>query len=208
MGPATLARYQNAREFFAARGLRLAGLHMGVGDMKTVDDSLRLLNALGGRYMIFSGAGGRTNTEEEYRRNSRFLQDAGRKAAGQGVKVLYHNHDAEIRNNTLGMRIICEETAPELVGLCIDVFWVQVGGLTPAEYVKENLARTPYLHLKDGRDRTFSELGQGTVDFPAVMRAIQGGNVEWLVVEQDRTLKAPKESMALSRQYLREKLRL
>ncbi|MEM2906229.1 MAG: hypothetical protein QW057_01445 [Candidatus Bathyarchaeia archaeon] len=78
----------------------------------------------------------------------------------------------------------------------------------PAWYVKQNLARTPYLHLKDGRDRAFLELGQGTVDFPAVIKALQGGNVDWLVVEQDRTAKTPRESMAHSQRYLSERLRL
>jgi len=208
MGPGSLTRYPDAKQLFATRGLALAGLHMGVGDLKAVDSALGLLNALDGRYLIFSGAGGRTNTEEEYRRSSRWLQDVGRRAAARGVRALYHNHDAEIRNNALGMRIICEETSPEHVGLCIDVFWVQVGGLAPAEYVKQNLARTPYLHLKDGRGRTFTELGQGTVDFPAVMNAIQGGDVEWLVIEQDRTERTPRESMAVSREYLRRRLGL
>jgi len=208
MAPAPLANYPDARGLFAARGLSLAGLHMGVGDVRAVGKALELLKALGGRYLIFSGAGGRTNAEEEYRRSSRSLQDAGRRAAAEGIRVLYHNHDAEIRNDALGMRVICEETEPEYVGLCIDVFWVQVGGLVPAEFVKQNLARTPYLHLKDGRDRVFLELGRGAVDLPAVMDAVRRGNVEWAVVEQDRTETTPKESMAVSRRYLKEKFGL
>lgn len=208
MSPSALARCRDARELFARRALALAGLHLSVGDLRAVDSALGLLNALDGRYLIFSGAGGRANTEEEYRRSSAFLQEAGEKAAGCGVRVLYHNHDAEIRNNALGMNVICEHTDPEHVGLCIDVFWVQVGGLNPADFVRRNLSRSPYLHLKDGIGRAFTELGSGNVDLPSVLKATEGGKIEWGIVEQDRSEKTPRESMAISRRYLKQKLGL
>ena len=51
-------------------------------------------------------------------------------------------------------------------------------------------------------------MGQGIIDFPAVMKAVKSLNIEWAVVEQDRTTKTPKESMALSRKYLKDKLGL
>ena len=76
------------------------------------------------------------------------------------------------------------------------------------EFLKENLDRVAYLHLKDMRDKEFVELSQGVVDFPGVFKAIEGRNVEWAVVEQDRTKKTPKESMQISIEYLKEKLGL
>jgi hypothetical protein len=42
------------------------------------------------------------------------------------------------------------------------------------------------------------------VDFPGVFKAIEGRKVEWAVVEQDRTKRTPKESMQISRLYLKK----
>ena len=124
------------------------------------------------------------------------------------MKVCYHNHAQEIINNAMGMRIVCEETDPELVSLCVDTFWVRYGGLSPVDFIKENLNRAAYLHLKDMKDREFVELGQGVIDFPAVIKAVKPIALEWAVVEQDRTKRTPKESMEISRRYLKEKLGL
>jgi len=208
MGPSELQKFEDSKNLFTSRGLSLIGLHMGVGDLKAVDSALGLLRKADGRYILFSGAGGRGNTEGEYRQNSRFLEEAGRRAKDHGARVCYHNHDAEIRNNAMGMKIISRETSPELVALCVDTFWVEYGGLDPAGFIEENLSRVAYLHLKDMKNRTFTELGQGVIDFPGVMKAVEPINVEWAVVEQDRTDRTPKESMEMSRRYLRERLGL
>ncbi|MEM2936153.1 MAG: sugar phosphate isomerase/epimerase [Candidatus Bathyarchaeia archaeon] len=208
MSPAQLEKYSDPRALFSSRNLSLIGLHMGVGDLKLVDAALKLLRRAEGHYLLFSGAGGRGNTEQEYRQNSRFLQDVGKRAKEYGVRVCYHNHAQEIINNAMGMKIVCEETDPELVSLCVDTFWFQYGGLSPVEFIKENLDRVAYLHLKDMRDREFVELGQGVIDFPAVIKAVKPIALEWAVVEQDRTKRTPKESMEISRRYLKEKLGL
>jgi len=208
MSPAPLEKYPEPRTLFASRNLNLIGLHMGVGDLKLVDNALKLLRKAEGHYILFSGAGGKGNTEQEYRQNSKFLQDAGKEAKKYGVKVCYHNHAKEIINNAMGMKVICEETDPESVSLCVDTFWVQYGGLSPVDFIKENLNRVAYLHLKDMKDQEFMELGQGIIDFPAVIKAVKPIALEWAVVEQDRTKRTPKESMEISRRYLKEKLGL
>lgn len=208
-GPTVLEGLADPMGLFASRELSLIGLHMGVGDLNSVDKALELLHRMEGHYLLFSGAGGKGNTDEEYRQNSRFLQEAGRRAKRYDVRVCYHNHAAEIINNAMGMKIICRETGPELVLLCVDTFWVQYGGLSPVDFLRENLDRIAYLHIKDmKRDRKFTELGQGIIDFPTVMRVVEPIELEWAVVEQDRTDKTPVESMAISRKYLREKFGL
>jgi len=193
----------------------LAGLHMDVGsaDINTVDKALTILNRAEGQCLLFSGAGGRENSDENYLRSSKLLDQYGKRASKRGVNVCYHNHWQEIVNNARGTGIILENTSPEHVSLCVDTYWVKCGGLSPAEFIKEHGGRIGYLHLKDGTEEgikkyEFTELGQGTVDFPAVLKAAEPLRVEWAVVEQDRTDRTPKESMAISRRYLKEKLAL
>jgi len=214
-GPAAFGRFADPSELLAMRGLSLAGLHMGLGgiDDSSVGAALDILKKMDSHFLLFSGAGGKDNTEENYRKNARLLEKVGKKAEQYGVKVCYHNHWQEIVNNAMGTRIICEETTPELVSLCVDTYWVRCGGLSPAEFTKEHLDRVAFLHLKDGteegmRNYEFLELGQGIVDFPAIIEVVKSADIEWYVVEQDRTDKTPKESMAISREYLGTKLGL
>jgi len=192
-----------------SRGLSLAGLHLGMFDMKIVNTAMDFLGKMDGRYLIFSGACGKENTDEDYRRGSRFLDEVGRRAEEKGVKVCYHNHWQEIVNNARGIKIIYSETSPKHVSLCVDTYWVKYGGLSPIDFIKENLDRIAYLHLKDGTEegikrREFLELGKGTIDFSAIMETIESSKIEWIVVEQDVTNRTPKESMAISRRYLKE----
>ena len=212
-GLSPFERFPNAGDLLKNRNVSLAGIHMGVGSMDHVDKALKILHSLGGGYLIFSGAGGRENSPENYRRNSKFLEEAGRKASDLGVRVCYHNHWQEIINDAMGIRIICEETNPNLVSLCVDTYWVKCGGLSPVEFIERFRDRVVYLHLKDGTEEgmkrhEFTELGRGIIDFPAIMRAIEPLDVEWLVVEQDRTDKTPKESMEISMKYIKEVLKI
>ncbi len=205
---------QNPREVLSSRNLKLAGLHTGFNiNEETVDSILNLMLELDGHYLIFSGAGGEGNTEEEYRRNAKVLEEIGRRAVDFDVKVCYHNHWQEIINDALGIKIICEETDPEYVSLCVDTYWVWFGGLSPKEFMEENLDRIVYIHLKDGTKSkdgryVFCELGSGALNFHEVMDVLMPTEIEWFIVEQDRTERTPLESMRISRKYLQENFNL
>jgi len=208
MGPGPLQELEDPCKPFTSNGVTLAGLHIGVGDMKSAEACLQLLKKCDAHYLLFSGAGGRGNTEKEYRESSNFIRAVAEKSMDLGVRVCYHNHYQEIIEGAKGIKIICSEVEPELLSLCVDTYWVQYAGASPVQFLKEYLDRVSYLHLKDLKDKDFVELGQGVVDFPGVFKAIEGREVEWAVVEQDRTKKTPKESMQISRRYLRNRLGL
>ena len=201
----------------SSRGLELIGFHTGIGsaDVKEIEKAIVALGDLGGRYLTFSGAGGRENSDENYLENSRRLQKFGRLAKEHGITVCYHNHWQEIIDNERGTRLILENTDPEYVSLCVDTYWVKHGGGDPLEFLEKHGDRVAYVHLKDGTEEgmkktppEFVELGRGIIDFPAIIEKVKSLGVEWVVVEQDRTSLTPKESMTISLRYLREKLGL
>ena len=204
MGPQPLERLADPKGTFTSKGLVLVGLHIGVGDMKLVEVCMQLLRKCDAHYLLFSGAGGSGNTEKEYVESSKFMKTVAKKGKDFGIMVCYHNHHQEISNGAKGIKIICKEIEPELLSLCVDTFWVQYAGASPVQFLKENLDRVSYLHLKDLRGKDFLELGQGIVDFPGVFKAIEGKDIEWAVVEQDTTKRTPKESMGISRDYLKK----
>lgn len=205
------------KELLSNKSLRLSGLHMLLEELhqKQVDAALDLLRKTDSQYLLFSFAGEEENTRENYLKNARLLERIGKKAEEQGVKVCYHNHWQEFVNDMIGMKIIFAETSPEYVSLAVDTYWLEAGGLPPAEFIKENLRRIACLHLKDGTEEEMkrhefpsTELGQGVVDFGEVYEAVKSKYIEWFVVEQDYTKRTPKESMTINRRYLRETLGL
>lgn len=196
------------RRLLLEKGLRLVALHMGVGNMEQVEPAARLLERLEGEYLTFSGPGGK-GSEEDYLNCAEFLNKAGRIARKHGVKTCYHNHGHEMANDQRGIGIIIQKTEPKLVGLCVDTYWVKFGGADPLQFIKTNRERIEYLHLKDGSEedmenRKFSELGKGSIDFPAILGFTMQLGVKWVVVEQDLTPRSPFESMLESRNYLRK----
>ncbi|MCX8183504.1 MAG: sugar phosphate isomerase/epimerase [Crenarchaeota archaeon] len=195
------------KRLLVENGLRLVALHMGVGDMGQVEQAVRILEKLDGEYLTFSGPGGK-GSEEDYLKCAEFLNKAGEICREHGVKTCYHNHGHEIANGQKGIRLIIHNTTPELVSLCVDTYWVKFGEANPLEFIKANKDRVVYLHLKDGseedmKNRKFSELGRGSIDFPAILGFVTQLRLKWVIVEQDWTLESPFKSMLESRNYLK-----
>jgi sugar phosphate isomerase/epimerase len=70
----------------------------------------------------------------------------------------------------------------------------------------------PVAHLKDlaiqgytfhEAKPTFAEVGEGNLNWPAVLAALREANVEWYAVEQDICQRDPFESLAISYKNLR-----
>jgi sugar phosphate isomerase/epimerase len=83
--------------------------------------------------------------------------------------------------------------------------------MSAVEFIKENLDRLGFLHLKDGTEEGFKktefvEIGNGIIDFPSIFELAKSADIEWYVVEHDRTNRSPKESMEISLRYIKEKL--
>jgi len=89
----------------------------------------------------------------------------------------------------------------------IDTYWVQFGGGDPVDYINRLKGRVPVLHLKDmapGEERRFAEIGEGILDWPAILAASEAAGTEWLCVEQDNCYdRDPLDSAKISLTNLR-----
>jgi len=140
----------------------------------------------------------------------------GEKCKAAGIQAAYHNHafeSASVGDKTL-FQVLIDNTDKKLVGFEVDCFWISVAGNDPAEFVKKLSGRVPLLHLKDkasgteqrfneGVPRTaFKEVGNGVLDWPAILRAAEAAGVKHYFVEQDQTPGDPIESIRQSYNYL------
>ncbi len=138
------------------------------------------------------------------------LNRAGEIFHNAGLQLSYHHHAAEFyrHGNRSVMDMIFEETNPQWVQWCMDVFWIQAGGGSPVEWVRRANNRLPILHLKDYRmknlsERDFAEVGNGNLDFPTILKAAHDSGCRWFMVEQDTCPGNPFDSVRQSFEYLK-----
>jgi len=193
-------------------GLKLAGVHTGYGGFDNLNETITYLKAMNSNLYMISGVGDTSKGISAYEETAKVFNEVGRKCYDEGIKFCYHNHSWEFQkyDGVVALDRLYELTDPKYVHLCVDVYWVQHGGESPVDFLKKNLDRVATVHLKDMfPDKGFAEIGQGIIDFPGIMKVIsEKKDLEWVIVEQDNTKRTPKESVTISRKYIKEKLGL
>ena len=147
-----------------------------------------------------------------------------------GLRTVFHHHCAGFVETPEEIARLLDSTNPDLVGLVFDTGHLIYGsGANDPDIVAANLERFApriwYVHFKDCQPQVaarcraeavdyfdavgagvFCELGQGCVDFPAVVEWLRNRNYcGWALVEQDVLpgMGAPRESASRNRQYLK-----
>lgn len=167
----------------------------------------------GCRYPAVGGIPRGMRTGGGYLEFARRFDAIGAKLRERGMLFCYHNHDSEFAkfDGKTAMEIIMENSAPEHLSMEIDTFWVTAGGGDPAAWIARCAARgpTPLVHFKDfavdgaTRERKFAEIGEGNLNWPAILEACRAAGAEYAIVEQDRCDGDPFDSLKLSYENLR-----
>ncbi len=134
-------------------------------------------------------------------------------AAG-GIELGYHNHHHEfcLADDIRPINFLMGRLeAPAWFEL--DTFWVAKGGADPAEYIRRLAGRLPCIHFKDyqpQRDGSVKmcEIGDGTLNWPAIVEATRYAGCKWLIVERDNGDMDPYDSLKRSLYNMKEKLAL
>jgi inosose dehydratase len=142
-----------------------------------------------------------------------------------GLRTIFHHHVGTWVETPAETQRLMDMTNPALVGLVFDTGHWTFGGGDAVEGLKTHKDRIWHVHFKDcnqaiaaesrakGWDGptslghgVFSELGKGSVDFPAVLAQLRTMPYEgYVVVEQDVLpgMGTPKESAQRNRDYLK-----
>ncbi len=146
---------------------------------------------------------GHRETADQLKNLARRANRAGDVCRKNNIQLCYHHHSfefAKLAEGQTGWDIFVQEFDPQLVKFEIDVFWAAIGGLDPVATIKKLSPRVAQLHLKDLLKGTptiydeskvpaeaFQEVGNGVVDWPAVLKAGQEAGVVQCHVEQDQS---------------------
>lgn len=179
----------------------------------------RYLRQAGGKYLqvIAASSRGQHFTASDYKREGQLLTEIAKRVSDYGIQTGLHNHMNSMGQTPEQVEAILEAADPRYLKLELDVaHYFQAGG-DPAAAIRQYSDRLLFLHLKDVEHTVtpdgyqFVELGQGKVDFPAIFKALRDVRFRgWGIVELDSepagSTRTPKQSAALSKEYLTKKL--
>jgi sugar phosphate isomerase/epimerase len=194
-----LAGYGNlaasgAKAALEGAGLEVAGMHAGIDALRrsfneVVDDAL----LFGTRHVVCSwwppshyiSAAAVQKIGEE-------LNAIGAALRAFGLRLSFHNHAGEFKliEGRPVFSWMLGAAEPRNLGAEVDVYWVHVGGYSPARFLRDQGDRVRLVHLKDEK-----EIGLGPVNFAEVFMALESIRAaEWYIVEQEQYNHAPLES--------------
>jgi Sugar phosphate isomerases/epimerases len=152
---------------------------------------------------------------ERYQRMADFLNEKGAVLKKHGVRIGYHNHNYELAplGDKTGLQILLEKTDPRIVDFEMDAGWLAAAGQDPVAWLKRYRGRFTQMHVKDIAEGTKvnyhmrqkpTEVGSGTMDWPAILKVAHGAGVRKFFVEQEPPFAGPRiDSLVKSLSYLR-----
>jgi sugar phosphate isomerase/epimerase len=123
------------------------------------------------------------------------LNRVGREYREQGLVFGYHNHSEEFIpvDGVVPYDYLMSNTDAELVKIELDIGWLATAGADPVAYLRRHAGRVISCHMKDYNPAIESDIparkvvapGAGTVDFAAVLAAMNETGVKHGFVEID-----------------------
>jgi sugar phosphate isomerase/epimerase len=153
-----------------------------------------------------------------FRKGAVYFNEWGESARKAGIQFVFHNHDYEFKplDGTTGWTALMDVSDPHLVKLEFDIFWLITAGQDPMAMLKRYRNRAVLFHMKDrsaGGPISYTpdakaasyctELGKGTIDWPALLKRAKSQGIRYAFLDQDETKLPLEQSLKESRAYLR-----
>lgn len=149
------------------------------------------------------------------------LNKTGKALKEQGIELLYHNHNCELRRTESGRRaydILITQTDSEYVNFEFDSYWFAEGGADALPWMQRLGSRMKLWHVNDrgsgaeGPSMTpilktdSMELGTGNMPLDELLSQAKAAGCEAVILESHRNWieKSPVKSFQLSSRYLNE----
>ena len=193
------------RSWLDGAGLTAPAAHVFPLEVNDLGPVLESASVLGHRYLVVPWIPSeQRQTLDGYRRVAERFNTVALAVREAGLQFAYHNHDFEFEpmDGQIPFDVLLEETDPDLVQIELDLFWIVNGGGDPVDYFSCYPGRYPLVHVKDRlADGTMVDVGQGAIDFPAILAHSEEAGIEHYFVEHDRP-EDPLESIRESYRYL------
>jgi inosose dehydratase len=221
----------------ANNGLKLSSMYCDVAVIddgiwpSEVEEMTRVctfLADLGAGQMVIGGGqkkvGG--NPPDDYKKLAERVDEIGRLCKQHELGLGFHPHWDTMIETEEQLDSLMKLTDPDLVFLAPDTAHLVLGHADPTSIFRKYIDRIGYVHFKDIKHaegfpeflpgefefmKEFVELGEGALaeEFPKMLETLKSADYDgFVVVEQDYTELAPKESAAVNFKYMSEVLGL
>jgi sugar phosphate isomerase/epimerase len=192
-------------------GLAVCATHVSFDRLRDdLDGIVEEHRVLGCSYVAIGSMPNDYRNAAGYPRFAREASEVARRMKERGLTFGYHNHSFELErfDGRTGLEILYTESDPEVFTAEIDTYWIQHGGGDPADWIRRMKGRVPEVHLKDmavvDNKPVMAEVGEGNLNWPAILEACREAGVQWYIVEQDHTYgRDPFESLGISLRNLK-----
>ena len=205
-------------------GLKVVSLHTDLGSLERGAHAVaEEAKSFGTEYVVITGMyrfdyGDEAAMHELAKRQNK----AGEALQKEGIRLLYHNHNCELRPVNVAKRaydILLEETDPAFVNFEFDSYWFTEGGANALAWMQRLGSRMKLWHINDRGTRLSGsaitpilktdsmELGTGNMDLDSLMTQALSVNVDAIILESHRNWvdNSPVKSFQLSAKYLNQK---
>ncbi len=202
------------KSYLEELGLNPISTHQGSVTLENADAMMADVKAAGFEYFVipvppmglfsFDQETRTMGMEGGAKNLAEILDTLGEKANAAGLKLLYHNHDFEFKENEDGVvpiDYLLEHCNPEFVNFQMDLYWVTKAGADPIAYFEKYPGRFKMWHVKDMDDQgRFAPVGKGTIDFAGILAKKDLSGMRYYMVEQDMTFDGlePLEAIKIS----------
>jgi sugar phosphate isomerase/epimerase len=170
-------------------GMTICSNHGGLPTPETLEQVVADQQALGSKKLVSGFGPDDLKTVDQCKAAAGKLQAAAELLAPYDISVHMHNHFWEfnaVEDGRFPFDIMLAE-AP-CIWSELDLYWTAFGGADPVEVLGRYSKRVMLVHVKDGLlggEYHFKAVGEGQVDLPAAIGALDPAVTEWLIVEQD-----------------------
>ena len=201
-------------------GLHPISTHQGSVTLENADAMIADVKAAGFKYFVipvppmglfkFDNASQTMGMTGGAANLANILNTLGAKCKKAGLKLLYHNHDFELKKDADGivtLDYLLENTDPSEVNFQMDLFWMTKAGADPVAYFEKYPGRFKMWHVKDmDTQGRFAPVGTGTIDFARILAQKKLSGMKYYMVEQDRTFDnlKPLEAIKISHAALKK----
>lgn len=167
--------------------------------------------ALGVQWAVIPGVPEAEYSAEDWKARAAAMAALGARFRDAGISLCYHNHPREFERHDgkTFFELIFESASPESLLVQLDVGWAHYAGVDTLALLKAFSGRVPLLHIQDvkmrveGEEPVPTELGNGATRFAPIFKVAGETGVQWLIVEQEESMRDPLESARLNAAYMR-----
>ena len=202
-------------------GLSVVSVHEDLGTIKREPETVVAeAKTFGTKYVVVTGMYRFDYSDETaVSQLAEDLNEAGKRLLEDGIYLLYHNHNCELRKvskDKTAYDILIEKTNPEYVNFEFDSYWFAEAGADPLLWMKRLGDRLKFYHINDRGTRIDGasmtpilnsdsmELGYGNMNLTEMVEQALSVGVDAVVLETHKNWVdgSPMKSLEVSAEFL------